>query len=177
MSETAPSAWKIQQAIAAWQSTRSRLLAEDADLAHDEAALTGLLGPETGDVRDILGRLLSAAQHATAMADGAAEMLAALKGRQDRYKRRAEAFRGTIFAILDAVGERRAEFPHGTISIAAGRQAAIITDEDALPDRFVTVKTVRMPDKAAILTALKDGEVVDGAALANGMPTLSIRSK
>lgn len=174
---TAPSGWKIEQAMSAWQSARSRLLVDDSDLAHDEAALSALLGPEEGDVRDILSRLLRAAQHATAMADAAAEMLANLKARQDRYKRRNEVFRGTIFAILDAVGERKMEFAHGTMSLGKGKEVAIITDEDALEDRFVKVVTSRTPDKAAILTALKDGEVVDGAALSNSLPTLTIRSK
>lgn len=173
----APSSWKVEQALSAWMAARSRLLAEDAELAHDEGALAALLGPVDGDVRDILSRLLSATQQANAMADGAAEMLANLKGRQERYKRRAEAFRGTIFAIMDATGERKMEFPHGLLSITSGRAAAVITDEDALPDRFVDVKTVRSPDRAAILVALKDGEVVDGAALANGLPVLTVRSK
>lgn len=177
MSAEAPSAWRIEQALSAWQSARSRLLVEDTDLAHDEAALTALLGPEEGDVRSILSRLLTAAQHAGAMADGAAEMLANLKGRQDRFKRRAEACRATIFAIMDAVGTRAEAFPHGTLSIAAGRAAAIITDEAALPDRFVRVEAKRIPDKAALLTALKDGEVIEGATLTNSLPTLTIRGK
>jgi hypothetical protein len=111
------------------------------------------------------------------MAEAAEAMLVNLKGRQDRYRRRNDAFRSAIFAIMDATGERKAEFPHGTISLSAGRVAAIITDEDALPDRFVTVKVVRQLDRAAILTALKDGEVVDGATLTNSLPTLTVRNK
>lgn len=177
MSTEAPSAWRIEQAVSAWQSARSRLLVDDIDLANDEAALTALLGPEEGDVRSILSRLLTAAQHAGAMADGAAEMLANLKGRQDRFKRRADACRATIFAIMDAMGTRNEVFPHGTLSIGAGRPAAIITNEAALPDRFVRVETKRTRDYAAILTALKDGEVVEGATLTNSLPTLTVRSK
>ena len=173
----APNAWRIQSALSVWQSARARLLNDDADLGHDEAALTALLGEEAGDVRDILSRLLAAAQHAAAMAEAAEAMLVNLKGRQDRYRRRNDAFRSAIFAIMDATGERKAEFPHGTISLSAGRVAAIITDEDALPDRFVTVKVVRQLDRAAILTALKDGEVVDGATLTNSLPTLTVRNK
>lgn len=173
----APSAWRVEQALSAWMSARARMLADDTDLAHDETALAALLGPEAGDVRDILSRLLQGVQHASAMADAAAEMLANLKGRQDRYKRRAESMRGTLFAILDAIGERKMEFAYGTISVSAGRETAIITDEAALDDRFVRVVTTRTPDKAAILTALRDGEVVDGATLANGLPVLTIRSK
>lgn len=172
-----PTGYRIEQAMSAWQSARARLLADDADLAHDEAALAELLGPEAGDVKSVLSRLLQATQTAASLADAASEMLANLKGRQDRYKRRVETYRGTIFAIMDALGDRKAEFPHGTISIAAGKVAAIITDEAALPDRFIEVVTTRTPDRKAILTALKDGEVFDGATLANGLPSLMIRGR
>lgn len=177
MGEMAPSAWKIEQAMSAWQSARARILVEDTDLANDENALAALLGPEEGNVRDILSRLLSATQQATALAIGASEMLTNLRVRQERYDRRAETFRATIFAIMDAVGERKVEFPHGTVSIAAGRSRAIITNEATLPDHFVRVETTRTPDKAAISAALKVGEVIEGAMLSNGLPTLTIRSK
>lgn len=174
---TAPSGYRIEQAISAWLSARSRLLSEDADLANDEAALIELLGPEDGDVRDILGRLLSAAQYAAAMQDAAGEMVANLKARQERYARRNAAFRATIFAILDATGSRIEEFPHGTLSVSSGRQAVSITDEASIPDHFVRVEVRRIPDKAKILVALKGGESVDGAALANSLPVLTIRGK
>lgn len=174
---SAPSGYHVEQVMAAWMSVRARLLTDDADLAHDEAALADLMGPEGGDVHDILSRLLQATQHAASMAAAADEMAATLRGRIDRYKRRAETFRGTMFAIMDAIGERKIEFPHGTVSLAAGRAAAVITDEDALPDRFVTVTTTRKPDKAAILAALKDGEVIEGATLSNSLPQIVVRPK
>lgn len=174
---SAPSGYRVEQAVSAWQSARARLLADDADLAGDEAALAALLGPQDGEVRDILSRLLSATQHAAAMAEAAGAMIDNIAARRDRYKRRSEAMRGTIFAIMDAIGEPKQEFPHGTISISRGKSVAIITDDQALPDQYVTVVTTRKPDKAAILAALKDGEVIDGAELTNGLPSLTIRSK
>lgn len=177
MNDSPPSGFRIEQAMSTWQSTRARLVADDADLARDEGALIELLGDAEGDVRDILARLLQATQHATAMAAAADDMVTTLKGRIDRYKRRVETFRGTMFAIMDALGERKIELPHGTLSISAGKPAAIITDETEIPDRFVTVTTTRKIDKVALLTALKDGEVIDGATLSNSLPTLTLRSK
>jgi hypothetical protein len=178
MSEVkAPSSWKIEQALSAWMATRSRLLADDADLAGDEGALSELLGSEVGDVREVVSRLLSAIRHSTAMSDGATEMIADLRARQERYRRRVEQFRATIFAILDVTGDRKMEFPHGTISVYPGRASVIITDEDALEERFVKTVTTRTPDKAAIMTALKDGEVIEGAVIGNGSATLTVRTK
>ena len=168
----APSAWRIQQAVSAWHSARARLLEDDPD-----ADVGAILGEETEDVREILSRLLSAEQWASAQAKGAASLIADMDARRHRFLRQKEGVRGTMFAILDAVGEAKAVFPHGTISISKGRRAVHITDEAALDDRFVRIEIKRTPDKAAILGALCDGEVVEGATLSNSLPTLTIRGK
>ena len=75
------------------------------------------------------------------------------------------------------MGERKIELPHGTASLSTGRQTALITDEAAIPDRFVKIVTERKIDKAELLAALKDGEVIEGATLTNSMPSLTLRSK
>lgn len=172
MITTAPSAWKVEQAVSAYQSARARLLADDPD-----ADIDAILGTETQDVQEILSRLLSAEQWVSAQAEGAATLIANLDARRHRFARQKEAMRGTIFAILDAIGETKTVFPHGTISVRAGNPAVIITDEAALADRFVTVTVKRVPNKAEIATALRDGEVVEGATLTNSLPVLSVRSK
>lgn len=169
------SGYRIEQAIAAWQSARSRLLSDDADLAHDEAALTELLGAEGGNVQDILTRLLRATVHAEAMAGAAADQIEAIRGRQERYKRRAAAMRTTVFAIMDITGQKRVELPDVTVSIAAGSPSAVITDEEALPEEYV--RTKREPNKSAILADLKVGVVIAGAQLSNGTPRLMLRVK
>lgn len=166
----APSAWSVSQAVSAWLSARARLLADDPG-----ADIDAILGDETEDVREILSRLLSAEQWAAAQREGAETLIANLEERKERFAKQRESVRGTMFAILDATGKAKEVFPHGTISIREGKPAVRITDEAALEDRFVTVK--RVPNKAEIATALKDGEVVDGAVLTNSMPTLTIRGK
>lgn len=165
----------ILQAMSAWQSARARLLQDDPDLAGDEAALTALLGPETGDVRDILARLLRAALHAKDMAELAHEQAARIAARQKRYASRAEQLRGTAFAIMDVICERRIELPDMTATIRAGGASCTITDAAALPDEYVRIK--REPDKAAILADLKVGLVIAGAELTNAAPSIQIRSK
>lgn len=172
---TAPSAWAIEQALSVWHSTRQRLLAEDTDLAHDEAALTAMLGDAEADVQTILQRTLDGALHAASMAEAATTRANDIKARADRYKRRAETLRGMAFAIMDAIGERRVELPHLTATIRQGTPSAVITDDTAIPEDYV--RTTRAPDKAAILAALKSGATLPGAELSNGLPSLAIRSK
>ena len=169
------SPYAIEQAVSAWMSARARLLHDDPDLAGDEAALAAMLGPEEGDVKEILARLLRAAQHAKDMAEQAHQHGARIAARQKRYAARAEGLRGTAFAIMDAIGERLIELPDLTAAIRAGGVSCVITDPDALPDEYV--RTKREPDKASILADLKRGVVIAGAEMANGLPSIQIRNK
>lgn len=171
---TPPSGYRLEQALSAWQSTRARLLADDPDLAHDEAALVELLGDADGDVQGILARLLRGAVHAAAMASSAQDMATNLRARQDRYKRRADTMRATAFAILDAIGQRRVELPDLTAAIRTGVPSVVVTDEMDLPDTYIRV--TRAPDKAALLTDLKRGVEIPGAQLSNSAPTIMIKS-
>lgn len=160
--------------MSAWMQARERIQA-DPDLDGDEHALSSILGPEAGDVKDILSRVLSAAQHAARMAEGATEAMSCLSERRDRYKRRSEQFRATALQIMEVIGERKVEFPFVTATLRAGLPHVIITDPEVLEERFI--RTKREPDKAALLTALKDGEVIEGATIGNTQPTIQLRSK
>jgi hypothetical protein len=171
----APSAYRIETALAAWQAARARLLQEDPSLEYDEAALVDLLGPEEGDVDSILARLLRAAVHAESMADAADEQAKKIAGRKVRYERRGQSLRGTTFAIMDALGKRRHEMGDLTANIATGRQGVRVTDEKLIPDIYVEEVTERKIDKATILSALRSGLTVTGAELGNGLDYLVIR--
>lgn len=169
------SGFRIEQAMAAWQAARARLLADDADLARDEAALTDLLGPEEGEIDAILARLLRSARHAKSMADAAAELVDDMQTRKARYTRRNESLRATAFAIMDAIGQKKIELADITATIRNGQPSVIVTDEATVPDIYV--RTERKIDKATVLSALKSGLTVEGCVLSNSLPTLSIRSK
>lgn len=171
----APNAWQIEQAMSALMSGRAALLANDPDLAADEAALSEALKPETDDVFALLHRILRASVQARAMADAADKMLDDLTARRDRYKRRAETMRGTVFAAMDALGIPKFELPDITASIAKGRSRAIVTNELEIPDEY-TLTTVK-PNMEAIRAALSDGVVVPGVEMTNAIPSLQVRTK
>jgi DNA polymerase III delta prime subunit len=171
----APSAWRVEQAMAAWASARARLLADDSGLEQNEAALDELLGAAEGDIESVLARLLRAARDAKAMADASAGLIEDMRARKERYQRRNEAFRGTAFAILDALGRNRFEMPDLTASIRAGQPSVQIVNEDEIPDLYVEL--VRKIDKQTIASVLKSGGEVPGATLSNSLPTLSLRTK
>lgn len=172
---TAPSAWQIEQAMSALMSGRAALIASDQDLAADEAAMSDALRSETDDVFALLHRMLRASVAARSMADAAEEMAANITARRDRYKRRADALRSTVFAAMDALGIPKIELPDLTASIARGKPATIITDEAALPDEYW--RTTRAVNKAAIADALKQGVVIPGVETTNAIPSLQVRTK
>lgn len=199
---TAPSGWRIGNVMEAWQQARNRILTDDPEAAGDEAALLELLGPEQEDAENILRRLLLAAVHCDDMAALAANRVAEIKEREDRYSKRALATRTAAFHVMEAMGKRRHELPELTASIRAGNASVFIINEDALPaDCWRTIPETKEPDKKLIGTRLKsrarweedkaasldaglDPDTipdappdVPGASLSNSMPSLVIKRK
>lgn len=169
-----PSAFQLEQAMSALMSARARLLAEDPDLAGDEAALAALLGAETDDAMEMVHRLLRAAVHAADMARAASERARTISERAARYDRRHEALRAAAFAAMDALEMRKIELPDLTATVRAGTARAVITDESVIPAEYTRTKIE--PNKSAILADLKVGVVIPGAELSNGLPSLAIRT-
>ena len=172
-----PSGIHIEAVMSTWHAARARLLAEDPELEHDEAALIDLLGPEQASVEDALSRLLRAVVHAESMADAAALRADALKAREKRYTDRARSMRGTAMAMLDENGLRKLEIADLTASVSSGRQKPEVKDLDAIPDIYVATETLRKPDMRTILAVLKTGAAVPGCELVTGMPSLTIRTR
>jgi len=169
--------YRVEQALSAWQSARARLLAEDPALEHDEAALVDLLGPEEGQVEDVLARLVRGAVHAESMADAAAERIAAMSERLKRFKARAQTMRGTAFAVMDATGLRKLELEDVTASVRNGTPSVEITDLDLVPEIYIETVVTRKADKRTLLAVMKDGAVIPGAELTNAMPTIALRTR
>jgi len=165
-------AYRLSQALAALHGGITSLRGEDGDLNIDVDAL---LPDEAADVETALLAVLRAAQMADAMADMAATMAANTKDRADRYKRRRDRLRGIAFAAMDALDKKRIEAPDLTASIAKGKPSLLVTDENSIPDEYW--RSVRSVDKTAVTEAIKQGVVVPGAEISNGMPSISIRSR
>ena len=167
----APSAYRVQQAMACAASFAASLRAEIGEDDHDRLILA--LDSET-DAIDLLRQVVRASLEADAQADAADARLKALTARRDRFRARKEAARGLAFSMMDALGLTRLDDPEFSVSIGRPRQKVLVTDEDALPEAFWRV--TRAPDMATINAALKAGPV-PGVEVVNGMPSLTIRTK
>ena len=110
-----------------------------------------------------------------ALAKGVTIYIDELRARKERLFRRDQALRALIFQVMTLADLPKAELAEATVSIRAGQQKVIVTDETVLPDQFCRIK--REPDKTAIKEALTHGDSVAGAQLSNGESTLMIRVK
>lgn len=174
MALSAPSAYQIEQAMAAAMAAAARIQADGAE-ATDEAELLAALAAEGAPIDDILTRLIRAAMEADALAEAATARIEAITERRARFRNHRDTWRAAAFAVMDALGLKTLKAADFTASVSAGRPAVIVTDEAAIPADYV--KTTTVIDKAALAAALRQGEVVPGAELSNPIPSLTIRSK
>jgi len=164
----------IERCVAAWQRTQAAIQA-DAELEGDEQAIAAAANadPRILSPGELLRRIIRGLVLCELREEEARIVAAFNRGAQRRYQRRAEWLRYELFEVLQALGRKSEATPYGTASIKAGLPSLVLTDEQALPDKYV--KVVRVPDKLAIAADLKAGKFIPGAVLSNAMPVLALR--
>lgn len=145
--------------------------------------------------------LVISVRHDEALSAGTDRLIKELKGRQDALDKRAELKRSLIGSALEIAGVKKRETPAGTVTVKDVAPKVVITDEAALPSRYLR-QADPTPDKKAIGEALKareaawaeaakitdgvdraealakvdsDYPAVPGASLSNGSRTIQIR--
>lgn len=165
-----PSGWQIEQAMASLHSVR-----QDASLQEDDQALLAAIEAGEENVYELLRRVIRAAIEADALADACDVRIADIQDRKKRFKARNEALRRTAFVVLDALGETKLKDAEFTASIGKPRDSLLITNEAEIPEEYW--KTTKSLDKAKLAEDVKNGVVITGAMLANGIPTFTLRTK
>lgn len=151
-----------------------RLKAKLLSMGEDDIALTrDMIEGETRlhECISMVARELLVAEEETIAVKRAMERMAE---RGKRHADRAEDLRGILFEAMQAAEQTTMRTPVATLSIRAGTQKVEIIDETKIPKKFLR-KPPPVPDKAEIKKALEAGKVVDGAALSNAVPVLSVR--
>lgn len=95
-----------------------------------------------------------------------------LQDRKKVIKNGEDSLRDYLRFNMESTGISKIECPLFAITLAKGRDVAIVDDENQLAPEYVVTTT--RPDKAAILRALKDGPV-DGAHIEKSKPSLRIK--
>jgi Siphovirus Gp157 len=169
-----PSAYTIERVVATWQRAREKLAA-DPDLADDEMAVATAydLDPESVHPDRLIERLVTAIAFASARQAEAKWMQTIMATRRKRYEARLLAMRTDLFNLMELLKYKKYPALAGTVSIKAGVQSVLVTDEQAIPAEYF--RTVKLLNKKQLLADLKEGVVVDGALLSNGAPSPQIR--
>lgn len=152
------------------------LLAAYPDLADDEDLRRDMLEGST-DIDAVLTRLVDEVEEIEALVAALAEVITTKRERKARLERKAEFWRALILKLMERADLAKFPLATATLSVRKTPARVVITDEVALPARFLRVRTVTELDKAALAEALKAGEDVPSAHLGNGGTSLTIRTK
>ena len=98
-----------------------------------------------------------------------------LQARKQTILNAEASFKEYLRTNMEATGISKISCPLFTITLAKGREVAVIDDADQLPDELMRVKTDISPDKLAIAAKLKSGEEVPGARLERGQSSIRIK--
>jgi seryl-tRNA synthetase len=147
------------------------LLSLHPELEEDDVLRQDMIEAETGAL-ELIDKLVEADTETRYLEAALDELTNRLDERAMRFARRRSALRRYIMQIMEAANLRKVERPAATVSIAAGRQKVVITDDNALPEDCVRIK--REPDKIRIASHLNRGDYIPGATLSNSEPVLRI---
>lgn len=101
----------------------------------------------------------------------------------DRLSERKKAMSKKIDSVkeylrqnMEACEIKKISSPLHTITLATGREIVDITDENVIPDEYMSVTTKIQPDKKMILTKLKDNpDAIEGARLKRSQSSVRVK--
>lgn len=142
----------------------------------DEQLKLSTLEGET-DLFEVVQQLLAANEDDEGQIAALDAQIDARSIRRERAERRIETRKRAIMSLMDTANETTIRLPEATVSLRTLKPRAQVADADALPDAFVTVATVRKPNREAIAEAFERGEQIPGVTVTNGGASLNVRRK
>jgi hypothetical protein len=138
----------------------------------DEQLKLSTLEGET-DLFEVVSLLLSANEDDEGTIDALDAQVDARAIRIERAKARIETRKKAIISLMDCAQERTLRLPEIRTMFPKPK----VNDPDQLPDDFVTIETVRKPNKEAIEAAVENGCTIPGVVMTNGGASLTVRRK
>ena len=128
-----------------------------------EAALANLMQARHDTIVDGMERLAKVRANKEASVAGIDAEIKRLQARKERMNKTIEWVEGYIHNLLKASGEKKIEA--GNFVISTRKSQSLYLEADFNNPEYMRTKTTVEPDKLAIKAALKDGAVIEGAAL------------
>jgi hypothetical protein len=151
-----------------------KLLDQDDSESMAEA-VSETMGLIEADFEEKAQNIVALAFNVESDISGIDEQIKRLQDRKKAIQNKAESLREYLRYNMDRSGIDKISCPLFTITLSKASKQVEVTDEQALPDDFVRVKTTVSPDKVSIAKALKEGADVPGAVLVDGKRRLTIK--
>jgi hypothetical protein len=162
-----------------WRPALQRILSVLAltpGLEMDEQLKLSMLEGET-ELFEVVRELLNENENDDGIIAALDEQVDQRSIRIERAKARIEARKSAIMSLMDSAGETSLKLPEATLSLRTLKSRPKVVNADELPDSFVTIETLRKPDRDAIDAAFERGETIPGVSITNGGASLSVRRK
>jgi len=156
-----------------YRAVRDRLKAEDPTL--DEQTLADTVEGLT-DLHEIIVAVVRAAIEDEALVAALKCRLADMQGRVNRLQDRASKRRQIARDVMSELDLRRITAPDFTVSVRPGTPSLTIINEEEVPSIYWSPGEPRL-NRQRLARDLKNGEEIEGVALSNPEPVLSVRTR
>ena len=163
----------LEFAAITYRAIRDRIQAEDPQI--DEQTLADTVEGLT-DLHEIVAAIIRSALADEALAMGLKSRVAEMQDRLERLQDRASKRRQIAKDVMVELDLKKITAPDFTVSIRPGTPALMVLDEAAVPSIFWQPSAPRL-NRHGLLSELKDGAEIQGVALSNPEPVLSVRTK
>ncbi len=163
----------LEFAAIAHRSVRDRIRAEDPQI--DDQTLADTVEGLT-DLHEILTAIIRAALTDEALAAGLKGRIAEMQGRLEGLENRAAKRRQIAKDVVLECDVKKLTAPDFTASIRPGTPALMVIDEAAVPSIYWEPREPRL-NRQGLVADLKQGAEIEGVALSNPEPVLSVRTR
>jgi hypothetical protein len=165
------SAMSLEFAAITYRSIRDRIRANDPQI--DDQTLADTVEGLT-DLHEIVAAIVRAALADEALATGLKGRIAEMQDRLERLQDCAAKRRQIAKDVMLELDVKKITAPDFTVSIRSGLPALQVLDEAAVPSIFWQPVAPRLK-RQELLSELKGGGEIQGVALSNPEPVLSVR--
>jgi hypothetical protein len=160
-------------AASTYRAIRDRIRAQDPQI--DEQTLADTVEGLT-DLHEIVQAVIRAALADEALARGLKCRISDMQGRLDRLEDRAAKRRQIAKDVMVELDLKKLNAADFTASIREGIPALIVLNEDAVPSIYWQPSEPRLK-RQELAYELKQGAEIDGVALSDPEPVLSVRTR
>ena len=163
----------LEFAAIAYRSVRDRIRAEDPTI--DEQTLADTVEGLT-DLHEIVAAIIRSALADEALATGLKGRVSEMQGRLERLQDRASKRRQIAKDVMLELDIKKITAPDFSVSVRPGLPALQVLDEAAVPSIYWQPSAPRLK-RQELINELKTGADIEGVALSNSEPVLSVRVK